>query len=89
MSEVKFFIFNFVCNFLGDPMGEGEGSDIPPKNVPFDSSSNLNSKKLARQLDFNAVGGTPVTVPLPEQPQQSPAILPPATLPPLPSAKLG
>lgn len=59
-------------------MGEGEGSDIPPKNAPLDSV-----KKLARQLDFNAFGGTPVTAPLPEHPQPSP------TLPPLPATKLG
>ncbi|KAI5383000.1 hypothetical protein KIW84_070416 [Lathyrus oleraceus] len=64
-------------------MGEGEGSDIPPKNLLFDSVSASNSKKLARQLDFNNFGGTQVTVSLPEQSQ------PPATLPPLPSAKLG
>ncbi|CAI8619781.1 unnamed protein product [Vicia faba] len=67
-------------------MGEGEGSDIPPKNVQFDLVSASNSKKLARQLDFNTFGGTPVTAPLPPLPEQS---QPPVTLPPLPSAKLG
>ncbi|MCI57407.1 tesmin/TSO1-like CXC domain protein, partial [Trifolium medium] len=60
-----------------------ESSDITPKNAPLDSVTNSTSKKLARQLDFNAFGGAPVTAPLPEQPQ------PPPTLPPLPAAKLG
>ncbi|XP_045822548.1 protein tesmin/TSO1-like CXC 5 isoform X1 [Trifolium pratense] len=64
-------------------MSEGENSDITPKNVPLDSVANSTSKKLARQLDFNAFGGAPVTAPLPEQQQ------PPPTLPPLPAAKLG
>lgn len=63
-------------------MGEGEGSDCPPKTVTLDAVTTA-TKKLARQLDFTGYGGLPVTTPLPEQPPQPPA------LPPLPSAKIG
>lgn len=53
-------------------MGEGEGDDLSKKKVQSDvagnvsASSDVPTKKLARQLDFTGFGGAVV---LPEHPQ--------------------
>ncbi|XP_015898233.3 protein tesmin/TSO1-like CXC 5 [Ziziphus jujuba] len=56
-------------------MGEGEGGDLPQKKVQSDvaasgsASSEVPTKKLARQLDFTGYGGASVSVVLPDHPQ--------------------
>ena len=57
-------------------MGEGEGSDCPPKNVVSSDAavgalpSDVPAKKLARQLDFTGFGGVSTgSVTLPEHSQ--------------------
>lgn len=58
-------------------MGEGEGSDFPPKKAQSDGPAACSStteapaaKKLARQLDFTAFDSSgSATVVLPEHPQ--------------------
>ncbi|XP_065849819.1 protein tesmin/TSO1-like CXC 5 isoform X2 [Euphorbia lathyris] len=60
-------------------MGEGEGSDFPPKKAAqseTQGSSDFPTKKLARQLDF-----TQGNVSLPEHPQSQQQQPPPATFP--------
>ncbi|KAE8682842.1 Protein tesmin/TSO1-like CXC 5 [Hibiscus syriacus] len=64
-------------------MGEGEGSEFPPKKVQSDTAD-FPARKLARQLDFTAgLGGvSSAGVVLPEHPQltQEMALAPPSAL---------
>lgn len=59
-------------------MGEGEGGDLPQKKVQSDvagsgsTSTDVPTKKLARQLDFTGLGGASGSVVLPEHPQLQP-----------------
>lgn len=59
-------------------MEKGEKGDFPPRNVQSDTNtvttatSDFPPKKLARQLDFTALGGASTTVVLPEHPQLNP-----------------
>ncbi|KAK9269290.1 hypothetical protein L1049_001060 [Liquidambar formosana] len=73
-------------------MEQGDGGDFPPKKLQSDTATGATSstgtttsdfpaKKLARQLDFTALGGASTTVVLPEHPQSQPPQPPPPPLP--------
>ena len=59
-------------------MEQGEEGDFPPKKVQSDTAgtsavtSDIPPKKLARQLDFTAYGGSSTVVVLPEHSQSQP-----------------